>query len=188
MTGSSSNPQPETMLEPLFIEDDQDSTSHPISLTREDAFWVGCEAELSCDISDDQQLMGLLAEPTREAIEYGDPDSRQNGIQKLAEATVRQLGLPACLGKFIDLDNDQIARRAIKMELTRQEARGKQTSYANQDMNAWAASLGRVEPLVRSRLSSEQNEQLNNELGIWAEEMKEKAMRISRGLSRLREH
>lgn len=188
MTTSDFNSPPAyAMLVPRALEIQPDDTPPPDSLVGEKPSAFGSDTEVFCDIPEDSQLMDLLGERTREAIEYGDPDSRKNGLQALAKTAVRELGLPACLGTYINLD-DKITRRALKAELTRQEARGQQAGYANQDMNTWEASLGRIEPLVRLQLSPEQNEQLNNELGIWAEEMKQKALRISDGLGKLREH
>ena len=146
------------------------------------------EQSMAHNIADDRQLMDLLQEDedyrSMEAIEYGDPTSRKEGVTALGIISMRKIGLPACMGKFVDLDRDTVIRRAIKTELTRREIRGEHAGYARQDLPAWDTSMGRIEPLIRSRLTPEEDKHLSSELAIWAQEMRHKADYVIRAANK----
>ncbi len=181
--------QAETLPRDVFLTEcaDPSASQRQHDLVADKPYTGGCETEMNGNIADDRQLMGLLEDRYAiEAIEYGDPESRQGGLQSLAIKAMRELGLPACLGKFIDLENDRIVRRAIKSELTRRDALGQLDSYAHQDLNAWDTSLQKIEPLVRMQLTPEDAAQLDHEMSVWSEEMEHKAARVASGLQRLR--
>lgn len=141
--------------------------------------------EATANIADDVQLMSLLENTAAiEAIEYGDPDSKKEGLQQLAVEAMRELGLPACFGKYTDLQADKALRNAVKSELTRREIL-KQPGYANQDLNLWTNSFDRIGKLIRCRLSAEEAKDLDNDLELWAAEMEHKSDRVTRCLAEL---
>lgn len=164
-----------------------DGRYSPNSLIEPKPFARGTEANPNAQIADDQQLMSLLVDPrAAEAVEYGDPLSKKEALQTMAVKAMRELGLPACLGNYIDLQNDKVIRSAIKSELSRRDVLDQSASYATQDLNGWDTSMDRIETLVRTRLTPDETDKLNYELEMWAKEMTHKSQRISNGLAKLR--
>lgn len=136
-------------------------------------------ASMPFDIAQDEQLLSLLDTHTAEAALYGDEASRQEAMQTCAVKAMRELGLPAHMGKYVDLKNNTVLRIAIKNELLRA------TSYDTQDLNAWERRFSNLAPKIRFELSPEQAEEFDSELEIWADEMGHKRDKVAKYLTGL---
>ncbi len=119
----------------------------------------------------DQTFHKLVNRDTEEQLLYGTDEMKQEALRDCAISAVRQLGLPACIGHFANLQ-DTVTATTIKKML------GDEISHDRQDLNTYRHRLQKLTQVVAIQLNPEDRQELVSELKISQQESTERSKEI----------
>lgn len=119
----------------------------------------------------DKTFHKLVNRDTEEQLLYGTDEMKDEALQECAISAVRELGLPACIGRFANL-RDAITAKTIKNML------GNNVPHDRQDLNTYRHRLQKVTQAVSIQLSPDDRQELVSELKISQQESTERSKEI----------